>query len=174
MTGLPPAVPVFPAGYAPLPADFNSWVQAPFQALTSRVVFRAAKTTAQTLAAGTNTAIAFNSIIEDPYSGWNSGTNTWTPPAAWSGTYVVSAGIFVAGTTGVRLAVSVGLNGSSLYTLCSAWANTSPSNAVCGEAPVQLVGGQDQISVLGFASAAVAVGTAAGQQCTVEITWYSN
>ena len=166
-------VPSFPAGYGPVPTDFDSWVQAPLAALTSRVVFRAAKTNSQTLAAGNNT-IQFNSIIEDPFSGWNATTYTWTPPAAWSGTYIVRAGIVTGGTAGGRIGVLIGLNGSALYTLDTTWTSPSIANAACGEAPVQLVGGQDQVSILGYSTVGVNVGTPAGEQCTVEVTWYSN
>lgn len=173
MTLSAPVAPSFPAGYAPLPADFNTWVQAPFAALTSRVVFRAVKTSAQTLAAG-NTPVQFNSILEDPYSGWNPSTFTWTPPAAWSGTYVVRAGIVTGGTAGGRIGVLVGLNGTALYTLDTVWTSSGVANAACGEAPVQLVGGQDQVSVIGYSAVAVNVGTVAGEECTCEITWYSN
>ena len=173
MTGSAPVVPSIPAGYGPLPADFNSWVQAPFASLTSRVVFRAAKTTSQTLAAGNNT-IQFDSILEDPYSGWNASTYTWTPPAAWSGTYIVRAGIVTGGNAGGRVGVLIGLNGTAVWTLSEVWASTSQANMPCGEAPVQLVGGQDQVSVIGYSAVGVNLDTTAGQQCTVELVWYSN
>lgn len=174
MTGSAPVVPVFPAGYEPVPADFNTWIQTPFASLTSRVVFRAAKTTAQSLTAGVNAAVAFDNIIEDPYSGWNAGSSTWTPPAAWSGTYIVKVGVFSAAVSGARLVASIGLNGTSLYTLSSIWTNNGVPNGACGDAPVQLVGGQDQVAAYALCSSAVALDTTAGQQSTMEITWYSN
>jgi len=174
VTGAAPVVPSFPAGYEPVTADFNTWVQAPFTSLTSRVVFRAVKTTAQSISASVNTAIAFDTILEDPYSGWNAGSSTWTPPAAWSGTYIVAVGVFSAAVSGARLLATIGLNGGPLYTVSSVWTNNGVPNGACGEAPVQLVGGQDQVAAYAYCSSAVALDTTAGQQCTLEIGWYSN
>lgn len=169
----PPEVPVFTAGSDPLPADFNRWVQAPFAALTGKVVFRAAKTNAQSLSSGYNT-VAFNSIIEDPYGGWSSANNAWSPPSAWNGTYVVKVGVWCAALSGGRLLSVIGLNGSTLYQLNGAWTNGSLPNGACGEAPVQLIGGQDQVSGIAWVSAASSVSTTTGQQCTMEITWDGN
>ena len=88
-----PQPPVFPAGYGPLPADFAGWVQQQFGAQTGKVVFRAVKTTAQSIPGGTSPVIQFNSIREDPYSGWSSSAWTWTPPAGWTGLYQVALSI---------------------------------------------------------------------------------
>jgi hypothetical protein len=161
---------VFPAGYDPLPADFDNWVQVPFAALTSKVVFRAVKTTAQSLT-GEN-VILFDTILEDPYNGWNPGLSAWTPPAGWSGIYMITFGVFTAGVATTKIAAQIGINSTTItYELNSSVTVASFTNAACGEAPVALVGGQDTVRAIAYTSNPVAVSTTPGQQCELQILW---
>jgi hypothetical protein len=84
----PPLVPVFPAGYGPLPADMNNWIQSSLGFQSTGVVFRAEQRTSQSLTSGVNNTIAFNTILEDPYAGWNSGSSEWIAP--FTGLYAVN------------------------------------------------------------------------------------
>src|ERR1035437_2243937 len=81
MAGTDPVAPSFIAGSGPTATTFNGQVQAPFTFLTSKVMFRAQRNAAQSLTSGVNNLIAFDTILEDPYGGWNSGTSTRTRPA---------------------------------------------------------------------------------------------
>lgn len=176
-SGQPVTIPFFPAAYAPLDADWNSWIQAPFTFLTSKVVFRAELTAALTLTAGTNTLLPFNSILEDPLSGWAGGASAWEPPAGYSGTYLVSvtAAAAQAGDLVSTLQPSVALNGGIQYTLEHVW---PPGNQVAiagGSVPVQMLGGQDQVSAYAWwqGGSNGSVSTTAGRRCSMEITWIS-
>jgi hypothetical protein len=178
VTGVQPQIPAFLAGDQPAPADFNNWIQTPFAWVTSKVVFRAELSAATTWTQGVNTLIPYNSVLEDPFSGWNSGTFSWTPPMQATGTYeasiTASAAAAVDGTTALRTVLY--LNGSPLYNMSTAQASQSQPCLTGGSAPLQLYGGQDSISAYAFWNTTGGNGSAittAGQRCTIEITWLS-
>jgi len=175
---LQPAVPVFIAGYAPLAADFDGWVQAPFAFLTSRVVFRAELTNSATWTNNVDVVIPFNSIIEDPFSGWNSGSSAWECPAGYSGTYEVSVTVSTAAAADAvtKVEAAAGLNGAITYTCDRGWVPQTSAGIVSGSAAFQLYGGSDTISGWAFYASSGGNGTpviTAGQRCTIEITWIS-
>lgn len=178
MTAPQPQIPLFIAGAQPAPSDFNSWIQAPFAWLTSKVVFRAELSAATTWIQGANTLIPYNSILEDPFSGWNPGTFSWTPPAQGTGTYEVSitASAAAASDATTALRAVLYLNGSALYTMSTTQASQSQSCLTGGSAPLQLYGGQDSVSAYAFWNTTGGNGSAvttAGQRSTLEITWLS-
>lgn len=83
MTTWPEAsIPVFPAGYAPLAADFTTWVQDNFGFISAGVLFRAQQTTGggQALTSGGFNVLQYNSVLEDPWGGWTAGTWEWAVP----------------------------------------------------------------------------------------------
>lgn len=167
--------PSFTAGYAPGPQDFANWVQQPFASLTSKVVFRAELSSALTWVANANTLIPFNVIDEDPFAGWSSGSSSWMPPAGYSGTYLVTLTVS-SGASADNLSTLhpvLYLNGSSLYTLGEGQASTGAPTVANGSAPVQLYGGQDQLSFYGWwaSTGNGAAVTTAGQRCTAEVSW---
>lgn len=172
-----PQTPIFPAGYGPLPADFDGWVQTPLSFLTGKVVFRGELSTATTWTNSANTLIPFNTIDEDPYSGWSSGSHSWTCPAGCSGTYVVTMTVSAAPsadtTTSMRAVVD--LNSNSLWTIAEGQTSSSQNNLTCGSVPVQLYGGQDVLTFFTFwtSSANGAAVTTSGQRTTAEVTWFS-
>jgi hypothetical protein len=174
---LEPAIPVFVAGYSPQPADMDSWIQAPFSFLTSKVVFRAELSNALTLAQNAATLIPYNVIDEDPYAGWQSATSQWLCPAGCTGTYEVSVtcSMGIAPDVTTALQPQLYLNGSYIYTLATTWAPTAQPCLVSGSFPIQLYGGQDLISAYAYlqSSAANSAITTAGQRCTIEVTWIS-
>ena len=83
MTTPAPSVPSFLAGFGPQQSDMQSLWVSPAAFFQQKVVFRATQaTTATTLpSAGTTTAIAYDNIIEDPYSGWDATNKNWAAPA---------------------------------------------------------------------------------------------
>lgn len=76
----PPAVPVFPAGYGPVPADFNGWVQSSLTFLTNRITFRADQGAVQNIASGGAVILRYDTVIEDPYGGWDAANFRWLAP----------------------------------------------------------------------------------------------
>jgi hypothetical protein len=172
-----PAIPTFVAGYSPLPSDFDSWIQAPFSFLTSKVVFRAELSSALTLTNNADVLIPYNVIDEDPYAGWQSATSSWLCPAGCTGTYEVSVTVSMAAGADATssLTPQLWLNGVYVYALGIAWVSATQATLACGSAPIQLYGGQDEISVYAnlVSSASEGVVTTAGQRCTVEVTWLS-
>ena len=174
-----PQVPIFPAGYAPLPSDFNGWIQAPMQFLTSKVVFSAELTTGTTLTNGTGVVLPFNSSIYDPLGGWNGTSHEWLCPAGYSGTYEVTVTVSSASNSDTTSAVQalVAVNTPTLEYAVGKSAVPSGSSALAsGSMLVQLYGGVDYVQGLGFFAASSgnsSVITTAGQRCQIAITWVS-
>ena len=169
-----PVVPSFPAGYSPWYWDFDAWIQAPLSFLTSKIVFRAQLTDSLSLAAG-DTLIPFDDILEDPLSGWQSGSSQWELPAGYEGTFEVALTVPCAANLSEPVVQArVGVNSAAqLYAVSKAWVPplTVPGIA-SGACQVQLFGGAD--SVQGYCyldgSAGDAV-TTAGQRCTMQVSW---
>jgi hypothetical protein len=176
--GEPLTIPVFDAGYPPQPADFNNWIQVPFTFLTQKTVFRASlNNNAINLPTGQNTLIPFDTILEDPWSGWDVATSSWTCPAGKSGTYLVSVTGAAQGVSDptATLQPLAGLNGTPIWTVNNTWAPSNQIAVASGSMPVQLYAGQDQVSGWLFwnASKDGQVSCLGGRRCTIEITWQS-
>lgn len=172
-----PVIPYFPAGFRPLNSDFDNWIQAPLAFLTSKVVFRAELSSALSLTSGANTLITFNSVLEDPFSGWNSSAHQWLCPAGYSGLYSVTLTIScAANASGPVIQAIIGVNSAAqLYSVDKTQVPTATVPGLAsGSQPVQLFGGSD--SVQGYAHASLATGavvTTAGQRCQLTIEWTS-
>ena len=171
-----PQVPFFPAGYAPLPQDWDNWLQAPLSFLTGKIVFRAEQTAALSLPIGATTLIPFNSILEDPYHGWEPGSSQWLCPAGQSGIYTVALTVSCAPNASKPVvAAQVGLNSAaSLYSVDRAWVppTTGQPGIASGSIPLPLFGGSDSVQGYAFlAGATSTVATTAGQRCQMTITW---
>jgi hypothetical protein len=172
----PPSVPVFPAGYGPQAEDFYNWWYQTASFLQAGVVFRASQTTTATVLpdSGAATTIGFDTVAEDPYSGWDSGTFLWTPPAGYSGWYQATLNVRTA-----NVAVNVDLRpllaGTYGYQLSTIMGATFGAGAG-GTYIVYLVGGQDTIGgacQLLNSDANVDTSITAGQQSTFELVWIS-
>jgi hypothetical protein len=87
-----PLLPDYPAGSSPQQGDMNTLVTAPLSFVQQRTVFRATQLNTQTVIAsgspGTVCVVAFDTILEDPYQGWNTSTSQWTVP--FTGWYQVT------------------------------------------------------------------------------------
>jgi hypothetical protein len=176
-----PGVPGFIAGYGPQASDMNTlWADAAafFQ---QKVVFRASQTTTATTLpdSGAITTIAYDNVIEDPYSGWSSSTHEWTPPTGYGGWFLISVTVFTASaaTAGWQIAVypsaSVAPQSGTGTQVTEAPIATGPSG-VCGFRYVYMTGGQDQAwgaAALVGGSSAVSTNLTAGSNSTIEIMW---
>lgn len=168
-----PVVPYFPAGYKPLNSDFDQWIQAPDSFLTTKVAFRAELTVPLSLANG-DTLIPFDSILEDPFSGWESGSSQWLCPAGYAATYDVALTVSCA-AQGPQPVVQarVGVNSAAQeFTVDKAWvpASTVPGIA-SGSCQVQLYGGTDSVQGYVHLSNTGNAVTTAGQRCQMTIMW---
>ena len=173
----PPAVPVFNAGAGPSAAGLNTrWYQnAAF--LQNKVVFRASQTTTATSLPDSSvaTTIGFDTVAEDPYSGWDSGTFLWTPPAGYSGWYQATLTIrtvTLANNTDLRPLLA----GTYAYTLACVMGSSSNGAGAEGTFTVYLVGGQDSVGgacQLLNSGAAKNTSLTAGQQSAFELVWVS-
>lgn len=172
--GLPPdPIPVFPAGYAPQDPDFTTWIQDTFGYLTAGTVFRAHQQVSggQTLSSGA-TVLSFDTVDEDPYSGWEAASDAWLAP--WTGTYEITVCTSVAAQavwlgSGLKISGGTVMTGQNLQT---------PSATVGGSVQtftVQLTGGVDYIQAVALCSAAAATDTSsAGRYPSMEITYVSS
>jgi hypothetical protein len=131
MTTWPAAsIPVFRAGYAPVQADFTSWIQDTLGFLTDGVVFRARQTTAQALSGATN-YMQYQAIDEDPYSGWSAAETPGQPAYSW-----------IAPVTGLyEITVTTGFAPSSNWAQIGVFLNTTL--IVAGIAGSAGIGGLD-------------------------------
>lgn len=173
-----PQIPIFPAGYKPANTDFDQWVQAPNTFLTSgKTLFRAELTTPLIMTGSVSEVIPFDSILEDPYAGWQSGPSQWLCPAGYPGMYAVSVTVSCAPSPSQPvITAQVGLDGSaSVSTVDRAWVPPGGVPGIAsGSSQVRLYGGLD--SVQGLALCAGSSGTTvstAGQRCRMSIAWIS-
>ena len=171
-----PSVPSFPAGYGPTQTDFNNWWYQTAAFLQNRVVFRASQTTTATSLpdSGAATTIGFDTVLEDPYSGWDGSTFLWTPPAGYSGWYQASLTVRTADVA-VNVDLRPLLAGTYGFQMACVMGATFGAG-VSGTYVVYLVGGQDTIGgacQLLNSSANVDTSTTSGQQSTFELVWVS-
>lgn len=182
MTTPAPGVPDFTAGYGPQQSDFQSWWVNAAAFFQQRVIFRALQSTTATSIpdTGNPTTIGFDDVLEDPYSGWDDVHYTWTPPAGYSGWYMVTLQVFMAaapGGTSITLSTYVEQNGGvTLFPLAS----TTIAGAAMGNGGAQyvyLTGGQDIVAgkaAIQNAAASLDTSVTAGQQSAIEIVWISS
>jgi hypothetical protein len=172
-------VPVFAAGYDPQQADFTTWWQNPALFFQYGIVARVSETITPTTlpSTGVATTIGFDTVAEDPYSGFNSTTAAWTPPAGYSGWYQVTLTVFSSAPVANLVTFQPQLAGSSTYTRLQAIEGSSATSRPVGCSAtfgVYLFGGVSSVNgqcrVLNSASNVV-TGTTAGQNSTMEITW---
>ena len=166
----PPAVPGFPAGYGPLPADFNTWVQATLGFLTTSVVFRAEQTSAQTIGTGLTT-LTFDTVLEDPYSGWAPGTNRWTAP--YTGLYHVTVSCSIA-TAAIIFQTSLEVTGTTQYETTDVTLSGLTLGGGNAAAIVPLIGGSDYVTGIAQASSSSPTDVSSpGRFPTMEIAFIS-
>jgi hypothetical protein len=169
-----PAIPAFPAGYGPAPGDFDTWVQAPLTWLTYGTVFRAELENGQPVTAGTYTVIQWDTILEDPYAGWNGSSFSWLAPL--TGWYEITVTVQYS-VTSAQVAAAVRLSGvySATYQLseytaggaAGMWGGTS------GAIVLPMVAGTDFIQGIAWAGNSTTLRSSNGSYSSIEITYVS-
>jgi hypothetical protein len=167
VTGLPiPAEPVFPAGYPPVTADFTGWVTNSMGFCTKGVVFRAEQDSAQSFSANTQTVVTFDTVLEDPYSGWNAGSNEWLAPV--SGWFAITSTVIIAASSGT-LTNTVLLDGTTQYAASAVSVPSTNPGGSCATFWIPMIAGTDFVQIRLFMTAAGTTDAGQGQRSTLEI-----
>lgn len=176
-----PVIPAFPAGFAPLPTNMNTWIQQPFQFLTTKVMFRAQLQASQALTGNADTLIHFGStagdILEDPYAGWSTTLTgsqpafSWLCPAGFSGAYVVTMTAFTANPAGGNTRTVIYLDGASYLITDQIRSSSGQATGCGGPVALALIGGTDYVQGYIFTTTGVNTTATAGQYPTLEICW---
>lgn len=177
-----PPVPQVPAGWKPVQADLDLWVTDSFSFLSQRANFRASLAGAQAMTGNALNIVHFDTILEDPYSGW-SATSTgsqpawsWLCPAGCGGWYEVTLGAFAAsqgsGTVN-QVVAALALNGTLWQYGGDDWAVAGAVAGSSGAVQVPLLPG-DYVQALILPTASVSTPTTAGELPSMELTWVSS
>jgi hypothetical protein len=181
MTTPTPGIPNFEAGYGPQKTDMQSlWVN-PLAFFQQRTVFRATQSTTTTTlpSSGAITTIGFDTIIEDPYGGWNATNHWWLAP--FSGWYQVTLTVWVAsaGATEVVLQPNIQCTGAAgnlaqgVALAAVPLPSAAPGAAECTWYPF-MVGGLDYVygaASIQNSSSSIATDNTSGDQPSMEIIW---
>lgn len=183
MTLFPPPAggPVIPAGLSPhgnlLTADLDNLIISPVKFCATGIFARMRQTISQSLTNNAENILSLDTVDEDPYGGWNAGSNYWTPPAGCSGWYqvVVFTSAGTAGSDGVLRPVVI-LNGTPQYALEGPGPASTSVLAASGSAWVYLLGGSDQVqgAALWAGTGSVSTSVTASFQSQLQVSWESN
>jgi hypothetical protein len=184
----PPGGPVIPAGLAvhgsQLTADLNQLITNPVLFAATGIFARLRQAAGtQTLTAGAATMVAYDTVDEDPYSGWSATATatqaawSWQPPAGCSGWFHVHLTVSL-GTvpSDAVLRPVVYVTGQPQFAVETAKAPNVPQVAT-GSALVYAVGGADYIqggAFLATSSGNEPTSIATGYQSLMDISWESN
>lgn len=162
----PPAEPVFPAGYGPVTADMQAWAAQVLGYCANGIIFRAEQTTGQSLTGGTYAPLRYDSVLEDPFSGWSptatSGQAAWSWLAPWTGVFRVTVGWTTTGVAGT-CDTAVGVTG--VNPTQENGGSPSPAGLPGGNSAsfdVSLIGGADYLQLLARCSANATTDAAGG------------
>jgi hypothetical protein len=164
----PPPAPAFPAGAGELPAGMNSLVQAPLGFCTQGIFFRAEQHTAQTVSATTFTIVTYDTIPEDPYSGWNATSHRWLAP--YTGWYEITLGNNV--TAAVDIAACVLVTGTTRTFLAQQQAGFGAGGAN-GSIILPLIGTEDYVQGQIWTNPGATLDTNTGRYSSLEIAFVS-
>ena len=175
MATTPPASPVFPAGYGPLPADFDGWVQTPMAFVTKRTVLRVAQPAGgQSLGGSAYTVIQFPAAAEDPYGGWSTTATgaqpAWSYLAPYDGWYEITICVSVAAVN-AHLEPTIQISGNIVYELGAAAVSAANAGIVTGSVRVALLGGLDYVTGRAWSSAAATTSAGISRECSMEIVY---
>lgn len=181
MTGTVPPVPQIPAGWAPLAADFTTWVTTPYTFLTSKVLFRGQLQGSDPLSAGVYTLAKLDTVLEDPYSGWSATATgsqpafSWLAPSGCSGWFEVTlTGMTANQASGsAQCGAALYVDGSIYQQAAFSWANNGNTSACSGSVQVPLLGGSDYVQMYIYSTIAVNTPATAGRYPDMEIAWIS-
>jgi len=170
-----PSVPDFIAGYAPQQPDFQSYWTGPSTFFADRIIARVSQQSSTTSIpdSGTATTILFDTVLEDPYSGWDASTHSWVAPAGYSGWYMATLRVAV---TGASANTALSLQFSTSYqTYPNLVYQAIPGEGVASVSQyVYLIGGQDGIAGLAAihnSGSALSTVTTTGLYPAMEVVW---
>lgn len=172
-----PVTPFFPAGYDASGPDFYGWWYLQAQFFQQKSVLRVRQTiTANTIANdGLPHTVQFDTVDEDPWQGWSSGSWSWTPKV--SGQYQITLTTWTAGlSTGAMLVPAPGGTYGPRGAVASP-AGSGRNAGAEGTWTVYLAAGQATVTgtaTLLNASASVSTSIVAGQLSSMDIVWLSN
>jgi hypothetical protein len=136
------------------------------------VVFRAEQDTAQSFAATTETTMIWDTILEDPYGGWNSGTQAWYAPV--SGWFAVTSTLIIATASSTQtLSNTIYLTGATEYTASAVQVPSTAPGGSCATFWVPMIAGTDYVQILLYNTAAGQTDAGQGQRSTFEIEFVS-
>lgn len=183
-----PEMPLFSPGIAPemLATEFNTKIRDPFTFLLKKPIFRARRTSAQSISSG-HQFISWDQIDEDNYAGGSSGQPTrYVAPV--SGYYLVTAQVSFAesssGADKLTMIPSISRNGSPPYGFGSpGWEGIEPRVPLSSGNPKSVnsawevyANKGDYLEIdLWFSSEfpVSATSSTPGWQCSIEIVWSS-
>ena len=157
-----PAVPVFVAGLDPEDPDMTGWITDSFGFCTQGVMFRGYQAFFQGLSGSGFTTIQYDTILEDPYSGWNASDNQWTAP--FSGWYEATCTCNIAAASSqlnVGFVITT-ISGSVRYELQEMLTPSGNSGGACASGIFYLTGGEDTIQAVAEPTGAGSPSTDAG------------
>jgi hypothetical protein len=167
----PPMPPVFPAGYGPYYEDFEGWIENTFGFLTSQIVFRAQQQTAQSLPAGQFTVISYDTVLEDPYGGWQAGSDSWQAP--YSGWYLITVQHSYTGGAAISEAAVI-VSGGTPYEMSEVTGSSLTEGGAGASLLTSLVGGADTVQGVAWINATLNTDVSApGRYPSIEITFVS-
>jgi hypothetical protein len=148
----PPGPVLIPDGYAPLAADFTGWAINPLGFAATGICFRAQQQTPQSTGApGAFTPMQYDTVLEDPFTGWSAANFWWVPP--YDGWYEVLTGANIAATAGSP-DIEAALLLSGVRTELAQVPTYSGNMGACsGQGWVYAAGGVDTIQGVIFSSA---------------------
>lgn len=174
-------IPLFAAGYAPLPGDFGSWVQGNFSLITTGIVFRGEQTIAQALSSSAAlNALSIDTVLEDPAGGWSQVNVPGVQPAfSWlvpqTGFYEVTVRCSTASGTAVWIQAGAAVSGGSPQFGASVLAPSVVTGGCGASIVVPCYGGSDYIQAGAAVSANVNTSVAsAGKFPSIEIAYLGN
>ena len=164
----PPSIPVFPAGFSPQASDMNNWIQDSFGFLTTQVVFRAEQHTSQSLSGFT--LIEYDTVLEDPWGGWNGSTFAWLAP--FTGWYEITLQHSI--STAVTITEAVPLISYAPYEMSEVTCTSSTEGGTGASLLISLIGGIDTVQGEAWTSASVSIDVSApGRYPSIEISYIS-
>lgn len=179
----PISAPVYQAGATPQQGDAASlWVN-PNAFFQQRVVARLVQQNGTTSISNVaETTVGFDTALEDPYAGFNSGGSSWVCPANLGGWYHITATVFMAAAPSAHISLVLRFRygnwlNTSLFTPAALTytplATTTPGCGVLSG--VVYLAPQDpvflQATLLNAGAALSTVATTVGQQSTMEFLW---
>jgi hypothetical protein len=154
-------------------ADLTAWVTTPFSFLASPVVFRGQLQGSASWSAAFN-LVQLDTVLEDPWSGWNGSTFAWTCPAGCSGWYEVTLDALCTNgaNSTAQLPCELYLNGARYAAASSGWMVNGHGTGSCGQVLLPMQPG-DSVQFWVEPSVAVSAPATAGQYPAMEIAWLS-